>query len=122
MTFAISSGVRIRFGIFGCDVVRKTRRAVAVMPRVLATSRNAGPITTSLAFCCLVSTTWQALHASRAKACPATASPSCACVLTGIRARIAGASRRMINDMICLLGNCATQVKTGRELICDATT
>ena len=24
--------MRIRFGIFGCEVVRKTRRAVAVMP------------------------------------------------------------------------------------------
>ena len=47
MTSAISSSVRIRFGIFGCDVVRITRRAVAVMPRVLAISRKAGPITMS---------------------------------------------------------------------------
>src|SRR5262249_25855747 len=49
---AISSGVRIRLGILGCDVVRNTRRAVAVMPRVLAISRKAGPITISLGFCC----------------------------------------------------------------------
>jgi|SRR6516162_3854331 len=39
MTSAVPSGVRIRFGIFGCEVVRKTRRAVAVMPLVLAISR-----------------------------------------------------------------------------------
>jgi len=30
------SGVRIRFGIFGCGVCRKARRAVAVIPDVLA--------------------------------------------------------------------------------------
>jgi hypothetical protein len=67
VTSAISSGVKIRFGIFGCEVVRKTRIAVAVMPRVLAMSRKAGPITMRLAFFCLASTTWQALHAPRAK-------------------------------------------------------
>src|SRR5215468_8056871 len=32
LTFVISSGVRIRFGIFGCELVRKTRMAVAVHP------------------------------------------------------------------------------------------
>ena len=34
MTSALSSGVRIRFGIFGCVVVRNTRSAVALMPGV----------------------------------------------------------------------------------------
>jgi hypothetical protein len=60
----------IKFGIFGCEVVRNTRKAVAVMPRVLAISRNAGPITIRLGFCCLASTIWQARHASRAKGVP----------------------------------------------------
>ncbi len=45
MTSALSSGVRIRFGIFGCDVIRNTRSEVAVVLGVLATSRKAGPIT-----------------------------------------------------------------------------
>jgi hypothetical protein len=40
MTSAVSSGVRMRFGIFGCEVVRKTRNAVAVMPRVSAISEK----------------------------------------------------------------------------------
>jgi hypothetical protein len=44
LTSVISSGVRIRFGIFGCELVRKTRITVAVIPRVLAMSRNAGPM------------------------------------------------------------------------------
>jgi len=39
VTFAISAGVRMRFGILGCEVVRKTRMAVAVIPGVLAMSR-----------------------------------------------------------------------------------
>ena len=68
MTSAVSSGVRIRLGIFGCEVVRKTRRAVAVMPRVLAISRKAGQMSIRLGFRCLASTKWHALHASRAKA------------------------------------------------------
>ena len=41
LTSVISSGVRIRFGIFGCELVRNTRRAVAVIPGVFATSRKA---------------------------------------------------------------------------------
>src|SRR6516162_5636047 len=41
-----------------------------------------------------------ARHASRAKACPAAASASCACALTPVRTRIAaGASRRVITGM-----------------------
>jgi hypothetical protein len=32
VTSAFSSGVRIRFGIFGCELLRKTRMAVAVSP------------------------------------------------------------------------------------------
>lgn len=36
VTFAISAGVRIRFGILGCELVRKTLRAVAVIPGVFA--------------------------------------------------------------------------------------
>jgi hypothetical protein len=44
VTSAVSSGVRIRFGIFGCELVRKTRRAVAVIPGVFAISRKAGLI------------------------------------------------------------------------------
>ena len=42
LTIAISAGVRVRFGIFGCELVKKTRLAVAVIPGVLAMSRNAG--------------------------------------------------------------------------------
>jgi hypothetical protein len=36
VTFAISAGVRIKFGILGCELVRKTLRAVAVIPGVFA--------------------------------------------------------------------------------------
>jgi hypothetical protein len=36
ITSADCSGFRIRFGIFGCGVCRKARRAVVVIPGVLA--------------------------------------------------------------------------------------
>ena len=42
VTLAISAGVRMRFGIFGCELVKKTRMAVAVIPGVFAMSRNEG--------------------------------------------------------------------------------
>jgi hypothetical protein len=37
----VPSGVRARFGIFGCELVRKTRRAAAVIPGTFAMSQNA---------------------------------------------------------------------------------
>ena len=43
-TSVVSSGVRIKFGIFGCELLRKTRIAVAVIPGAFAISRKAGPI------------------------------------------------------------------------------
>jgi hypothetical protein len=58
MTSAVSSGVRIRFGIFGYEVVRNTRRAVAVIPRVLAIFRKAGPITMRPTWKCGLSATY----------------------------------------------------------------
>jgi len=67
VTSAISFGVRIRLGIFGCEVVRKAVRAVVVIPGVFAISRNAGPISNLLGKR-VGSTTWQALQASLAKA------------------------------------------------------
>jgi len=68
LTSAISSGVRIRFGILGCELVRKTRMAVAVIPGVFAMLRNAGPMTIILDEPSSASTIWQTLQASRAKA------------------------------------------------------
>ena len=44
----VSSGVRARVGIFGRELVRKTRRAAAVIPGTFAMSQNAGPISNSL--------------------------------------------------------------------------
>jgi hypothetical protein len=41
--------VRIRFSIFGCGVVRKALRTVAVMPDVLAIAWKFGTTTISLA-------------------------------------------------------------------------
>jgi hypothetical protein len=67
VTSAISFGVRIRLGIFGCEVVRKAVRAVVVIPGVFAISRNAGSISNLLGKRG-GSTTWQALQASLAKA------------------------------------------------------
>jgi hypothetical protein len=59
--------VRIRFGIFGCDVVRNAVRAVVVIPGVFAISPNAGPISNLLGKRD-GSTAWQTLQASLAKA------------------------------------------------------
>ena len=70
VTFAISAGVRMRFGILGCEVVRKTRMAVAVIPGVFAMSRNAGPISNILGGRNSESTIWQALQASRCERMP----------------------------------------------------
>jgi hypothetical protein len=64
----VSSGVRARFGIFGCELVRKTRRAAAVIPGTFAMSQNAGPISNSLGELSSASTMGQALRASGAKA------------------------------------------------------
>jgi len=92
LTSAISAGVRMRFGIFGCELVRKTRMAVAVIPGVFAMSRNAGPILILRGARASGSTIWQALQVSRAKACPATTSPSCAFALSAVAA-VAAAER-----------------------------
>jgi len=56
MASAVSSGMRIRFGILWCEVVRKTREC---SPRVLAISRNTGAITIRLGERSSASTTWQ---------------------------------------------------------------
>src|SRR6516164_9240637 len=87
VTLAISAGVRMRFGIFGCELVKKTRMAVAVIPGVFAMSRNAGPILILRGARASGSTVWQALQVSRAKACPAATSPSCAFALNAVAAR-----------------------------------
>jgi len=92
LTSAISSDVSIRFGIFGCELVRKARSAVAVIPGVFAISRNAGPISTVLGEASSGSTTWQALQTSRAKACPAAISPSWAFALKAIAAKMAAST------------------------------
>src|SRR6516164_6156291 len=86
------------FGTFGCDVVRNTRRAVTVMPGVLAMLRKAGPIKMRLGGRSSASTTWQALQASRAKECPAAISPSCAYALRVVAAR---AATRVVRRMYC---------------------
>src|SRR5215813_1909949 len=96
MTSALSSRVRIKFGIFGCEVARKTVRAVAVMPLELATSRKFGPMTMRLGALCLASTTWQALQALRAKTCPAATSPSCAGAFGAIPASATASARQRI--------------------------
>src|SRR5215469_6830757 len=87
------------FGTFGCDVVRNTRRAVAVMPPVSAILRKSVPMTMRLGGrCCSASTTWQALQAERAKECPAAISPSCAYALGVAAAREA---IRVVRRMYC---------------------
>src|SRR6516164_6651934 len=85
LTIAISAGVRVRFGIFGCELVKKTRLAVAVIPGVLAMSRNAGLMSILLGALGCRSTIWQPLQASRANAL----SPSCAFALNKAAARTA---------------------------------
>ena len=102
---AICSGVTMGFGIFGCDVVRNTRRAVAVISGVLAMLRKAGPIKMRLGGRCSGSTTWQALQAARAKECPAAISPFCACALRVVAARAATrVVRRMYYGILRPLG------------------
>ena len=92
-------------GILGCEVVRKTRIAVAVIPGVFAMLRNVGPMTMILDEPSSASTIWQALQASRAKACPAATSPSCALALKAAAARAtASATARPAWHMAILLG------------------
>ena len=94
VTFAISAGERVRFGIFGCELVKKTRMAVAVIPGVFAMSRNAGPILILRGARASGSTIWHALQGSRAKACPAATSPSCAFALNAVTAMAAAERAR----------------------------
>jgi hypothetical protein len=63
-------------GIFGCEVVRKTCRAVAVIPLVFAIFWKSGPITMIRGDGFVGSTTWQELKALRARVRPAAASLS----------------------------------------------
>src|SRR6516162_2496231 len=59
------------FGIFGCDVIRDRRRAVAVMLRVLAMLRKARPITMRLGGrCCSASTTFTGAAGSAGEGMP----------------------------------------------------
>ena len=78
MTSFISSGLRIRFGILRCEVVRKTYRAIAVMPGVFAISRKAGAPATSGCDGLSPSTTWHATQTRRARSWPAAKLASCA--------------------------------------------
>src|SRR6516225_5114599 len=75
ITSADCSGVRIRFGIFGCGVCRKARRAVAVIPDVLAMVGKSGAIAIVLCERCSAVTAWQGEHASRAYTRPTSEFP-----------------------------------------------
>src|SRR6516225_7158757 len=75
ITSADCSGDRIRFGIFGCGVCRKARRAVAVIPEVLAMVWKSGAIAIVLCERCSAVTAWQGEHASRAYTRPSSEFP-----------------------------------------------
>ena len=70
--------------------------AVAVIPGVFAISRNAGPMTIILDEFSSGSTIWQALQASRAQACPAATSPSCAFALNAAAAGAAASTKAIL--------------------------
>src|SRR5271167_4429917 len=75
ITSADCSDVRIRFGIFGCGVSKKARRAVAVIPDVLAMVWKSGAIAIVLCERCSAVTAWQGEHTSRAYTRPASGFP-----------------------------------------------
>ena len=86
VTFAISAGVRMRF------VVRARKEdpdGRCRHPRRARDVTNAGPMSILPGVLGCRPTLWQALQASRAKACPAMISPSCAFALNKAAARTA---------------------------------
>jgi hypothetical protein len=75
------SGERIRFGIFGCDVVIKARRAVCVIPGVFAMAAKSGAMSNIRGDFSSGATTWQEEHTRCASARPAAGSPDPSCAL-----------------------------------------
>src|SRR5271166_141824 len=66
---SLSVSLRIRFGMVGCDVLRKTSKDCAVVDGIAAMAENAGALCGPLA-------PWHPRHVASANCFPAAASPT----------------------------------------------
>src|SRR6266404_8836942 len=112
MTSADSCGVRIRFGIFGCGVVRKAQRDVAVMPDVAAIAWKSGSMTNLLGETWSIVTAWHGLQTSRANARPAWGSPDPSCAFA-VKAVVARAVASAPLRITCSVGVLNSRQKRG---------